>query len=303
MSKVIITGGTGLVGKALTNLLLSKGFEVFVLTRNQKQANQFTNYSFWDVENEIIDEQLIKSTDYIIHLAGEGIADKRWTSSRKKQILESRTKPLELICKVLKNNPNQLKAMVSASGVGYYGAITSEKVFTETDEAATDFLGKTCVDWENAVNKFTELGVRTVKLRTGIVLAKEGGALPKMMMPFRYGFGSAIGSGKQYVPWVSLNDLCNMYLFAIENNQIQGSFNAAIEDETTNLILSEAIAESLNKKIWLPNVPALVLKMMFGEMANLLLFGNRVSNKKITSQGFVFDDNNLEQFLKKILKN
>lgn len=303
MSKVIITGGTGLVGKALTNLLLSKGFEVFVLTRNQKQANQFTNYSFWDVENEIIDEQLIKSTDYIIHLAGEGIADKRWTSSRKKQILESRTKPLELICKVLKNNPNQLKAMVSASGVGYYGAIISEKVFTETDEAATDFLGKTCVDWENAVNKFTELGVRTVKLRTGIVLAKEGGALPKMMMPFRYGFGSAIGSGKQYVPWVSLNDLCNMYLFAIENNQIQGSFNAAIEDETTNLILSEAIAESLNKKIWLPNVPALVLKMMFGEMANLLLFGNRVSNKKITSQGFVFDDNNLEQFLKKILKN
>jgi uncharacterized protein (TIGR01777 family) len=303
MSKVVITGGTGLVGKALTNLLLSKGFEVFVLTRNQKQATQFTNYSFWDVENEIIDEQLIKTADYIIHLAGEGIADKRWTASRKKQILESRTKPLELIYKVLKNNPNQLKAVVSASGVGYYGAITSEKVFTETDEAAIDFLGKTCVDWEHAVDKFTELGVRTVKLRTGIVLAKEGGALPKMMMPFNYGFGSAIGSGKQYVPWISLTDLCNMYLFAVENNQLQGSFNAAIEDETTNLILSEAIAKSLNKKIWLPNVPALVLKMIFGEMASLLLYGSRVSNKKIKDAGFGFKNEDLTSTLKELLHN
>ena len=302
MSKVVITGGTGLVGKALTNLLLSKGFEVFVLTRNQKKVIQFTNYSFWDVENEIIDEQLIKTADYIIHLAGEGIADKHWTASRKKQILESRTKPLELIYKVLKNNPNHLKAIVSASGVGYYGAITSKKVFTETDEAATDFLGKTCVDWENAVDKFTELGGRTVKLRIGIVLAKEGGALPKMMMPFNYGFGSAIGSGKQYVPWISLADLCNMYLFAVENNQLQGSFNAAIEDETTNLKLSKAIAESLNKKIWLPNVPAWLLKMIFGEMANLLLYGSRVSNKKIKDAGFVFKNTDLTSTLKQLLK-
>jgi hypothetical protein len=303
IKNVVITGGTGLVGKALTNLLLSKGYEVFVLTRNQKQATQKNNYSFWDVENEIIDEQIIKTADYIVHLAGDGIADKRWTSSRKKSILESRTKPLALIFKVLKNNSNQLKALISASAVGYYGAITFDKVFTEEDIAATDFLGKTCVAWEKEVDKFNELGIRTVKLRTGIVLAKGGGALPKMMMPFNYGFGSAIGSGKQYVPWISLTDLCNLYLFAIENNQLFGAYNAVVEDDTTNLVLSEAIAKSLGKKIRLPNVPSFVFKIMFGEMANLLLYGSRVSNKKIKDEGFQFLQEDLEKCLVEMVKN
>lgn len=301
MSKVVITGGTGLVGKALTDLLLSKGFEVFVLTRNQKQATQFTNYSFWDVENEIIDEQLIKTADYIIHLAGEGIADGRWTASRKSTILESRINPLALIYTIIKEHPHQLKAIVSASGVGYYGAITSEKVFTETDEPATDFLGKTCEQWEHAVDKFNQLNIRTVKLRTGIVLAKEGGALPKMLLPFNYGFGSALGSGKQFMPWISLTDLCNMYLFAIENKQLQGAFNAAIEDETTNASFSDAIAKGLNKKIWLPNVPAFFLTLFLGEMAKLVLEGSRVSNKKIKDAGFVFNNVDLNATLNELL--
>ncbi|HRN42231.1 MAG TPA: TIGR01777 family oxidoreductase [Vicingus sp.] len=301
MKKVVITGGTGLVGKTLTKLLISKGFEVVVLTRNQKLATQFTNFSFWDVDNEIIDEQLINTTDYIIHLAGEGIADKRWSLSRKKQILESRIKPLKLIYKVLQKNPYQLKAIVSASGVGYYGAITSDNIFTEEDVSATDFLGQTCQLWEDEVDKFNTLNVRTVKLRTGIVLTKDGGALKKMALPFKFGFGCAIGSGKQYMPWISLNDLCNMYLFAIDNNHVSGAYNAVIEDETTNLLFSKTLAKSLNKSIWLPNIPSLLLKIVLGEMATLLLEGSRVSNKKITSQGFVFQDVDLSCLLNKTI--
>lgn len=296
MSKVVITGGTGLVGKALTLLLRSRGYEVVVLTRNKEKSNQ-SSYSYWDVANGIIDKELILSADYLVHLAGEGIADGRWTASRKNTILESRINPLALIYTIIEEHPHQLKAIVSASGVGYYGAITSEKVFTETDEPATDFLGKTCVQWEHAVDMFNQLNIRTVKLRTGIVLAKEGGALPKMLLPFNYGFGSALGSGKQFMPWISLTDLCNMYLFAIENNQLQGAFNAAIEDDTTNASFSAAIAKSLNKKIWLPNVPAFVLKLFLGEMAKLVLEGSRVSNKKIKDAGFVF----LIQFTKNVL--
>lgn len=301
MKKVVITGGTGLVGKTLTKLLISKGFEVVVLTRNQKLATQFTNFSFWDVDNEIIDEQLINTTDYIIHLAGEGIADKRWSLSRKKQILESRIKPLKLIYNVLQKNSFQLKTLISASGVGFYGAITSDKIFTEEDVSATDFLGQTCQLWEDEVDKFNTLNVRTVKLRTGIVLAENGGALKKMALPFKFGFGCAIGSGKQYMPWISLNDLCNMYLFAMEHNNVSGAYNAVIEDETTNLLFSKTLAKSLNKSIWLPNIPALLLKIVLGEMATLLLEGSRVSNKKITSQGFVFQDVDLSCLLNKTI--
>lgn len=302
MSKVVITGGTGLVGKALTLLLRSRGYDVVVLTRNKEKSNQ-SSYSYWDVVNGIIDKELILSADYLVHLAGEGIADGRWTASRKNTILESRINPLALIYTIIAEHPHQLKAIVSASGVGYYGAITSEKVFTETDKPATDFLGKTCEQWEHAVDMFNQLNIRTVKLRTGIVLAKEGGALPKMLLPFNYGFGSALGSGKQFMPWISLTDLCNMYLFAIENKQLQGVYNAAIEDETTNASFSDAIAKGLNKKIWLPNVPAFFLTLFLGEMAKLVLEGSRVSNKKIKDAGFVFNNVDLNTTLNKLLHN
>lgn len=302
MSKVVITGGTGLVGKALTLLLRSRGYEVVVLTRNKEKSNQ-SSYSYWDVANSIIDKELILSADYLVHLAGEGIADGRWTASRKNTILESRINPLALIYTIIEEHPHQLKAIVSASGVGYYGAITSEKVFTETDKPATDFLGKTCEQWEHAVDKFNQLNIRTVKLRTGIVLAKEGGALPKMLLPFNYGFGSALGSGKQFMPWISLTDLCNMYLFAIENKQLQGAYNAAIEDETTNASFSDAIAKGLNKNIWLPNVPAFFLTLFLGEMAKLVLEGSRVSNKKIKDASFVFNNADLNTTLNELLHN
>lgn len=303
MSKVVITGGTGLVGKALTSLLLLKGYEVVVLTRNKQKANQSNQYSFWEIEKGIIDQELLRSADYIIHLAGEGIAEKRWTTSRKRSILESRTKPLTLIYSVLKESPNQLKALISASGVGYYGAITSDKVFAEDDLPATDFLGKTCVTWEKEVDKFNELGIRTVKLRTGIVLAKEGGALPKMTLPFKYGFGSVLGSGKQYMPWISLTDLCQAYLFAIENNQLHGVYNTAVEDDTSNASFSENIATILGKKMFLPKIPAFVLKLMLCEMATIILNGSRISNSKIKAEGFRFTNEDLRKCLVDLLEN
>lgn len=294
---VVITGGTGLVGKTLTELLICKDYNVTVLTRNKNLNSSKINYSYWDVTNNIIDASVICSANFIVHLAGEGIADKRWTKQRKSDILKSRTEPLKLIFDVLSNNSHQLEALISASGVGYYGAITSNQIFSENDAPNKDFLGKTCSLWEEAVNHFSKLNVRTVQLRTGIVLSNKGGALPKMIAPFKFGLGCPLGTGKQYMPWIHLDDLCNLYLFAIENNQLQGAYNAAIEDDTTNESFSKSVVKILGKRILLPNIPAFVLKILLGEMADIVLYGSRVSNAKIKTTGFKFIFEDLEKCL------
>ena len=294
---VVITGGTGLVGKALAELLIRNNYNVIILTRNKNLHSSKINYSYWDVTNHIIDIPVICSANYIIHLAGEGIADKRWTKQRKSDILKSRTEPLKLIFDVLSNNSHQLEALISASGVGYYGAITSNQIFSENDALNKDFLGKTCSLWEEAVHHFSKLNVRTVKLRTGVVLSKKGGALPKMIAPFKLGLGCLLGTGKQYLPWIHLDDLCNLYLFALVNNQFQGAYNAAIEDNTTNEIFSKSVAKILGKMILLPNIPAFVLKILLGEMADIVLYGSRVSNTKIRTTGFKFIFEDLEKCL------
>lgn len=295
MKNVVITGGTGLVGKALAELLISKNYYVTLLTRNKHYSSSKINYSFWDVTNKIIDASVITSANFIIHLAGEGIADKRWTEQRKVDILTSRTEPLKLIYEVLSTNQNNLEALISASGAGFYGAITSNKIFTEDDLPNGDFLGETCRLWEDEVDLFQSLKIRTVKLRTGIVISSKGGALPKMIVPFKLGLGSPIGTGKQFMPWIHLDDLCNMYLFAIENDSMNGAYNAAVEDDTTNESFSKTVSMTLGKKIFLPNVPAFVLKILLGEMATIILNGSRVTNAKIKTAGFQFLHENIEK--------
>lgn len=297
MKNVVITGGTGLIGKALTKLLYENGYNVIVLTRNRKLAESTGNFSFWNVETKIIDKEIILKANHIIHLAGEGIADKRWSKKRKMQIEESRIAPLKLIYNVLKDKHHNVKTIVSASGINIYGLASTSKSFYECDKPADDFLAKVCIAWENAVDEFANLDVRVVKLRTGIVLSKHGGALPKMVLPFKFGLGTFLGSGKQYLPWISLNDLCRLYLFAIENFKMQGAYNAVIDDETTNKIFSQTIAKVLNKRIWLPNIPSIFIKIMLGEMSVLLLNGNKVSNKKVKEAGFSFINENLEKIL------
>jgi len=296
--KVLITGGTGLVGTALTTLLVEKGYSVTILTRDENRTSLNSNitYSYWDINKGIINQELLLSANYIVHLAGAGIADKPWSAKRKKAILDSRVAPIKLIYNHLKDNAYQLNAFISASGVGYYGAITTNTIFDETVRAANDFLGKTCLQWEQAVDELTDLPIRTVKLRTGIVLAKDGGALPKMMQPFKFGLGAALGTGKQIMPWIHIDDLARLYCAAIENDNFNGAYNA-IAGNVNNKDFSKTLSKCMKKPFWLPNVPGFMLKLFLGEMAVILLEGSAVNNQKILQTGFQFQFTDLEDGL------
>lgn len=300
--KVLITGGTGLVGTALTELLVEKDYTVTILTRDKNLTSKHPNiaYSYWDINKGVIDKEELLSANYMVHLAGAGIADKPWSEKRKKEILDSRVAPIKLIYNSLKNNPNQLKAFISASGVGYYGAITTNTIFDETAPAANDFLGKTCLQWELAVDELNDLSIRTVKLRTGIVLAKNGGALPKMMQPFKFSLGAALGSGKQIMPWIHIDDLAQLYVAAIENDNFNGAYNA-IARNVSNKDFSKILSKTMNKPFWLPNVPGFMLKFFLGEMAVILLEGSAVNNQKLLQTGFKLKFTDLEVALKELL--
>ena len=299
--RVLLTGGTGFIGKNLTRLLIQSGYSVSVLTRNLKQNSADVFYYRWDVARGQIDEKAVLKADYIIHLAGEGIADKRWTSKRKLAIIESREKSIQLIYDVLKRNDKKLEAFVSASGIGIYGAVNGSEICTENTLAVNDFLGYTCQKWEAAADTMESLGIRTVKIRTGLVLGKDDGFLKKMAPLFKLNLGSALGSGKQYMPWIHIDDLCAIYLEAVRNDKMSGAYNATINDSTTNDSFSKTLAKMYGYSIWLPNVPAFFLKIALGEMAQILLTGRRVSSEKIEKMGIQFRFKNLEDALNNCL--
>ncbi len=297
METILITGGTGLIGKHLSNLLRTKNYNIAILSRS---TSGNPNAYFWDIEKDFIEQKAIEQADYIIHLAGAGIADERWTKKRKKELIDSRVNSTQLLYeKVVKFNPN-LKGFIAASGIGYYGSVTSEKIYTENDAAGTDFLATTCKLWEKESMKFDAINIRTVILRTGIVLSKDGGAYEKISKPIKIGVGAPLGSGKQYMPWIHITDLCNMYLNAIENNELHGIYNAVAPEHVTNKEFTYRVALSLNKKIRLPNVPSLVLRALLGKLAVILLEGARVSAEKIIATKFKFKYASLKEALKEI---
>lgn len=298
---VLISGGTGFIGRHLTHLLIANGYSVSVLSRSRKQNTADISYYQWDVEKQFIDEKAILNADYIVHLAGEGIADKRWTKARKEAILKSREESVRLIYNALVQNNKKLDAFVSASGIGIYGALNGPEICNENTPPALDFLGTTCQKWEAAADSIASLGIRTVKIRTGLVLGKNEGFLKKLLPVFKLGLGSALGSGKQYMPWIHIDDLCNIYLEALNNPSMTGAYNAAICDDTTNEIFSKTLAKTLGHSLWLPNVPAFVLKMVLGEMAQIILAGRRVSSVKIENIGFQFQYRSLEKAVRDCL--
>lgn len=299
---ILLTGGTGFIGKYLTDLLIENGFEVSILSRSDRKNTSSVTYYKWDLTRNYIDEEAILKADYIIHLSGEGIVEKRWTKKRKKDILESRTQPIDLIFSVLEKTNKKLDAFVSASAVGIYGAYTNQNICTENTPPANDFLGVTCQEWEKAVDKINSLGIRTVKVRTGIVLGKDEGFLKKIAPSFKAGFGAILGTGKQYVPWIHIEDLCNIYLKAITDEQMNGPYNSCVTDNTTNASLSRIMASLYGYKIWLPKAPAFVLKIVLGEMSVAVLEGQRVSSEKIQKMGFDFQFTDLETALASCLK-
>jgi len=298
---VLISGGSGFIGRHLTALLLTKGYSVSILSRTEKKNKGDVFYYKWDVANGTIEEEAVLKADYIIHLAGENIAEKRWSAKRKAAIIDSREKSSQLLYSVLKKHYKKLDAFVSASAVGIYGAVNGKKICTEDTDPANDFLGYTCQKWEESIDFIENLNIRTVKIRTGLVLGKNDGFLKKLIPLFKYRLGSALGSGNQYMPWIHVDDLCTMYLEAIKNTEMVGPYNAAINDNTTNAVFSKTLARIFGYSIWLPNVPAFVLKFVMGEMAVIVLTGRRISSDKIEQTGFKFKFKNLEEALRDCL--
>jgi hypothetical protein len=297
---VLITGASGLIGKALTELLLQKGYTIHQLSRNLSKANPGAKVFKWDVSRMQIDEQCIKNVDIIINLAGEGIADKAWTNKRKQQIITSRTGALKLLYDALKNNPgHQVKTFISSSAVGHYGD-RKDEILTEESESGTDFMANTCLAWERAADKIEDLNIRLIIFRTGVVLSKDGGALPKIAKPIKLGFGAALGSGKQWVPWIHMLDVINMFVFAIENENLSGIYNMASPVPVTNSELTKALARQLKKPLFLPKVPAFALRLILGEMSRVILNSNRTSSDKIIQAGFSFSYPKLETAITEI---
>lgn len=235
-----------------------------------------------------MDDKALDRADFIIHLAGVNIGESRWTPNRKKQILDSRIKSGELLYHAIEHSERKPQAFISASAIGFYGAVSSDTLFEETAPAHSDFLGQTCASWEGVADRFEERGIRSVKIRTGIVLSKQGGALSKLSLPIKYGVGAPLGSGNQYMPWIHMEDLCGIFIHAIENKQLAGAYNAVAPEHITNRDLTKRIAAGLRKPLWLPNIPASFLRLLFGEMSSMLLRGSRISSEKIRAAGFSF---------------
>lgn len=294
MAKILITGGTGLIGKHLTKLLEAKEYEVAILSRSPKKKNQYK----WDITSDYIDEKALKNTEYIIHLAGAGIADKRWTEDRKKTLIDSRVASINLLFKKVTELKIPLKGFISASGIGYYGAVTTNTVFTEKDNPHNDFIAKVCMLWENATNQFKTINITTTILRTGVVLAKNDSALQKINTPL---FLSALGSGKQYFPWIHIDDLCNLYLKAIEDNNFNGIFNAIAPEHQTNQSFTNTLGKTIKKTVLPFNIPSFALKLILGNMSKILLEGSRISAEK-TQKVYDFTYPNLASALKNIYK-
>jgi uncharacterized protein (TIGR01777 family) len=296
---VLITGGTGLVGKPLTHALLNKGYQVSHLSRSPGKDSQVKTY-LWDVAKGQIDATCLNGVDTIVHLAGAGIVDGRWTKKRKKLLLESRTHSIKLVYDLLKQQPNhQVKQVISASGVGYYSN-RGDELLTEDSPPLHDFLATCCVEWEKAVDEGRKLSLKVTKFRTGVILSTKGGALPPLALPVKFGLGTALGTGKQYIPWIHMNDAVAMYLHAIDGRLAPDVYNMAAPNPVTNKEFTRAVAKQLRKPYWLPNVPAFMLKLLMGEMSAVVLGSNRTSAQKVQDAGFTFEFENVRDALKDI---
>ena len=286
--KILITGGSGLVGSSLTKVLLGMNYDVAILTRNPSNDPDVKHY-FWDPSKLLIDEDALIDVDCIVHLAGTNISDRRWTNKQKKEIYSSRVESAEFLYQKIKNLDIPLKSFVTSSAVGCYGTTTSDKIYTEQDDNSDDYLGQLCTQWETKADQFINLGCKVSKVRTGIVLSSEGGALPKMMFPINWYIGASLGSGNQYIPWIHIDDLCTIYKSLINENIPYGVYNGVAPETITNNDLTSIIAEVLNKPLWLPNIPSWLLKIIFGEMSSILTNGSRISSKKLIQSGFKFN--------------
>lgn len=295
--KVLIGGGSGLIGTRLTELLTQKGYRVRHLGRKAKSAAAGGVPTFeWDIHRQTIDERAFEGVDVVINLAGANVNGHRWTKAYKEEILTSRTGSSKLLVDFLNQKKHQVTNFLSGSAIGYYGLANSPHVFTESDPSGTDFMAQVVVQWEKVSDQVTNPKVNVAHVRTGIVLSWRDGALKEMARPIKLLAGAPLGSGKQYVSWIHLEDICGIFMHIIENN-LSGTFNGVAPNPATNEEITKAIAKELHKPLLLPNIPAFALKIVIGEMAAAVVGGSNVSSKKIESTGYQFKYPNLEAAL------
>lgn len=289
-----------MVGQKLTDLLYNEGHQVNWLTRKTFKHPRAKVFR-WNINQSYIDPEALDGVDALIHLAGAGVADKKWTQPRKKELTDSRVFALELLRQKLQRSNQRPKLVISASGINYYGDNSGPEWVDESSKQGGGFLAYLCEQWEGAADEFEQDEARVVKLRIGVVLDKQGGALKKIVPPVKYLIGSPLGSGQQFMSWIHIDDLCRMIKFLIENDTHSGVFNAVSNQPETNADFTRIIARTLRKPMLLPNVPAFVLKVAFGELSSIILGGNRVSNQKIRDAGFEFQYPDATSALKDVL--
>lgn len=297
-NKILITGGSGLIGKALSQLLLEKGYQPVWLSRNSGKKGAIEIYK-WDIEKQYIDPAAFEGVTAIVHLAGASVG-KRWTTAYKQEIFDSRILSTRLLLKTLSQMPHQIKTIVSASAVGIYPD-DLEKTYSEDGPYATDFLGNVCTHWEREVQLLEQVGLRAAMLRTGLVLSPEGGALEPIKKTVQFFVGSPLGSGKQWMPWIHIKDLVQLYLFALEH-PLKGPYNAAAPEPARNGAFTKMVGKILKRRVVLPAVPSFVLRLVLGQMADIILHSNKVSSQKIQDAGFKFEYPSLERALRDVLQ-
>jgi uncharacterized protein len=283
MATVLITGGSGLIGRRLTLALRCDGHVVRWLGRAPSIPNEHRFH--WDPTRGSIDRRALEGVDHIIHLSGAGIADKRWTQERMKELYSSRGGAARFLLKSTQELSAKPCSFISASGIGYYGAVTTDHLFREEDPAGDDAIGRLTKDWEDAADEWSSR-CRVVKLRTPMVLAREGGALMRLSAPFRFGLGAALGSGKQWMPWIHIDDLVAAYTRAVGDADVRGAYNVVADEQPTNSYFMRAVAKALRRPCLLPNVPGIALRLALGELSVILLEGSRADNARTAGLGF-----------------
>lgn len=295
---ILITGATGMIGKKLTAQLISKGHSVSVLTRKPTKISG-ANVYLWNVDEKTIDAKCFDGVDTIVHLAGEGIAEKKWTRERKQQIIDSRVLSTALLYQTIVSTNAPVKNIIASSAVGFYGD-RDDEVLTEQSGPGKGFLAHCCLLWEQAVDKGKDLNLRIVKIRTGFVLGKEDGALPALEKPIRFFAGAPLGTGKQWIPWIHINDIVDIYVDAVENSLYDGVYNGSAPYPVTNETLTKAIAKNLKRPIWPVNVPEKILEMLLGKMSEVITISNNTSAQKLLDSGYEFKYTHLDDALKQI---
>ena len=293
---ILIAGGTGFIGKALVKHLTEKGYKLHILSRKEikSPSPEYIQYFTWDIRDGYIDPRAFHNVTSIINLVGENIGEKRWNKQRRTEILHSRIQPLNLLYEYVSENNLRISTFISSSATGYYGAVTTPEIFTETAPNANDFLGRVCMEWEKAALQFESLGIRTIILRKGVVMSSDGGMIKRLNPMARLGINTAVGSGKQYIPWIGLSDLLRLYEFLLLNPHTSGTYNAVDSQHINMNELSSSLLRFHKKRSILPNVPAFIIKLIFGSMSQMLLQGSRVSNQKLLDTGFTFEQNTIE---------